>query len=425
MSNWGNKLSHKLNVLNEASSKESVQTLAKWIGFNRKHVGAFLPVLREALLQANSPALQVTRISVLHELFILDKDTPEKWGRMEELRVTLAESLLLPLVGQLQETTRDKLRTSFLKEWDDSNAFAGPTLINQLRKTLTSTNNVETTNTASATAHNDDSKALATSETARLDKPAVSASGVESTDSLYTSHQKTVKSTQSESNVPNKDAVAEKVPTSYKDKHPTSSTAKAPDSSSSPPSHTDKAYDFEATGIPAADVDTKTLLDPTHTIASLQIARDLRSDGAVQLSSLLAGLPDDIKKACQDKEELTPDTIRKFLLQTPDTLLDMDLEEQLQSIRMYRDIIKRQRNSRKQLIRTLIQSRCNFGAQYVASAFENADRAGEELQKRKQILMDAMELEGLDVAQDEKDLDSGDAVEFAPLEWYKKPRLEA
>jgi hypothetical protein len=44
-SNWGPKLEKKLNALADSASKESIQTLANWIGFNRKHAAVIAQVL--------------------------------------------------------------------------------------------------------------------------------------------------------------------------------------------------------------------------------------------------------------------------------------------------------------------------------------------------------------------------------------------
>jgi hypothetical protein len=70
----------------------------------------------------------------------------------------------------------------------------------------------------------------------------------------------------------------------------------------------------------------------------------------------------------------------------------------------------------------LIQSRCDFGANDAAAAFYQGDRAKEELKKRKQILMDAMELEGLDVDEEDKGQASEAVVEeeLPPFTWYKE-----
>lgn len=418
-SSWGKKLANKLNALNEASSTELLQTVAKWLGFNRKHaVTAFVPVLKETLLSPaaqNSVALQIVYLSVVHEVLVLDRDIPEKWDKMEELRVTLAENVLLPTLASWQEPTRAKL-TSFIKEWDNANALAGPTLINQLRNAV-------------ATAANAD---------ATPDKQPPS-SGLVPNDEASTkvsSSDSPPNATSSETNaaINNTNPTASLPEIKTAEKAPLSTNVVKTEPVSATTTTTTPTFDFDATDIPAAPVETKTLLESTRTLASLQIARDLRNDGAVQLSSLLSGLPDKIKQHAASTSpsateyegdvtaELTADTLRDFAMQTPDELLDMDLEEQLQSIRMYRDIIKQQLTSRKELIHALIQSRCEFGAHKVADAFDNADRSREELQKRKLILIDAMELEGRDVAEEEKTNGTTVKNDFAPLEWHKKRR---
>lgn len=426
MSNWGNKLNTKLNALGETSSKESIQTLAKWIGFNRKHAAtAFVPVLRESLTQAKTANLQATRLSVIHEVLILDKDNSVKWDKLEELRLSIGEGVLLVVAPQLQEAAREKMRTTFLKEWDDSNSFGGPTIINQLRKVVSSSKPSETPSSPSSKA----TMPAPTSTAAELPKDTGDLEPVqqENENSKKLSSEPK-KDDLRESKEDGKNAEATKgesepieIPKSKKRSAPVASSAKASSASTAPITTT---YDFEASGIAAEKVDPKDLLEPTRTIASLQIARDLRNDGAVQLSSLLAGLPDNIKQSWKDQEELSADKARDYAMRTPDVLIDMDLEEQLQSIRMYRDIVKRQRASRKKLIISLIQSRCRFGAQEAAEGFENADRARGQLLKRKQVLMDAMELEGLDVTEEEKNLFSEDDTEFAPLPWFKKARTE-
>lgn len=426
MSNsWGKKLATKVNSLGESSSKESIQTLAKWIGFNRKHAAtAFVPVLCESLLQAKSAALQTTRLAVLHEVLILDKDNSTKWDKMEELRLHIGEGVLLKVAPQLQEPAREKIKTAFLKEWDETNSFGGPSVINQLKKIVSNKPSVETSPTTAAEAPSKPEKE--TPEPPAEMPPQAKDPLTESTPlvamkesedaTLVLQHQeesapastnKTIKTTTDAKKV----TLAKPIPATTKTTTIVSPAAAA-------------TYDFEASGIAAEKVDPKDLLEPTRTIASLQIARDLRNDGAVQLSSLLSGLPDNIKESWDNQEELSADKARDYAMRTPDVLIDMDLEEQLQSIRMYRDIVKRQRAARKQLIIALIRSRCQFGAQEAAQGFENADRAREQLLKRKQVLMDAMELEGLDVTEEEKNLYSGDATEFAPLQWYKKARTD-
>ena len=431
MSSWGKKLTSKINALNESSSKESIQALAKWIGFNRKHAAVgFVPVLKDSILQAKTGTLQLTRLSVIHEVLVLDKDDPDKWQRMEELRLLLAESVLLPLAPQLLEPAREEVRSSFLKAWDDANSFSGPTLINTIRKSVSTKSagdSLSKTTAAAATPPETPPSSAAedvnlTSSEAKNDKTSEGKS--ESNDSPQTLAEEAPSKP-----IAKGDEAVGKVSASANSpdkEHNEASVLKEPPKAKATltSSSATLTYDFEASGIPAEKVDPKTLLEPTRTIESLQIARDLRNDGAVQLSSLLGNLPENIRQSCKDKEELTADKARDYAMRTPDVLIDMDLEEQLQSIRMYRDIVRRQRAARKQLIRALIASRCQFGAQEAAEGFDSAHRARGQLLKRKQVLMDAMELEGHDCTQEEKDMYADDSVDFAPLEWYKKAKTE-
>jgi len=115
-------------------------------------------------------------------------------------------------------------------------------------------------------------------------------------------------------------------------------------------------------------------------------------------------MPEDVRAACakaaesdNNTYELDDTKARDFSLRINSSLLDMDLDEQLQNVQTFRNIVDRQRQERELLIKLLIQSRCKFGAEEAAEAFYKADRSKEEMLSRKHILSDAMELEGLDV----------------------------
>jgi hypothetical protein len=179
--------------------------------------------------------------------------------------------------------------------------------------------------------------------------------------------------------------------------------------------------------IPYGKVDSREFLDPCKAIATLQIARDLRNDSAAQLSSLLSNLPEDVKEVCKEAKvkvdagetfELPEPQVRDFSIRIPEQLLDMDLEEQLQNIRTLKDIVKRQREARQQLIFLLIKSRCQFGAEETAQTFLDLEETSKKLKERKNILTDAMALEGLDFEADSSDKGS-ELVDLAPLEWFK------
>ena len=168
-------------------------------------------------------------------------------------------------------------------------------------------------------------------------------------------------------------------------------------------------------------MDSREFLDPCKAIATLQIARDLRNDSAVQLSSMLKGLPEDIQKLYKGDEvpeELDAAMIRDCSIRMPSKLLDINLEDEIQTIQTFRDIVKKQKIARQQLIHLLIKSRCQFGSNDAAKEFFDLADKSKKLRQRQVILGDALELEGLDneiVTTDYgKELDG-----LAKLGWYK------
>lgn len=185
-------------------------------------------------------------------------------------------------------------------------------------------------------------------------------------------------------------------------------------------------------------MEAKDFLAPCKAIATLQIARDLRNDAAVQLSSLLKGLPEDVEALCEeaDKEvketgkayDVPDDKAKELSIKTNERLLDLDLEEQLQNIRTFREILEKQRAARQNLIRLLIQSRCKFGAQEAAEAFYKLEETMAELQQRKETLLDAMALEGLDFEEEpgpdgnKKKDDKPNS--FPPLAWFLNEKVK-
>jgi hypothetical protein len=177
-------------------------------------------------------------------------------------------------------------------------------------------------------------------------------------------------------------------------------------------------------------------LDPCKAIATLQIARDLRNDSAVQLSSLLSNLPSDILEACQkappsasggedddDDEELDAATIRDYSIRIPAQLLDMDLEEQIHTIRTFREIVIQQQAARKQLIHLLLKSRCQFGSHEAAQEYFDLKETSQKLKRRRQLLSDALELEGLDNEMIDDTTDFESALHDLPeMTWYNKDK---
>lgn len=179
--------------------------------------------------------------------------------------------------------------------------------------------------------------------------------------------------------------------------------------------------------IPHGKVDPREFLAPCKAIATLQIARDMRNDSAVQLSSLLKGLPDDLKKMSDEADEHVKETgksyqvpekkARELSLKTSEKLLDMDLEEQIQNVRTFLEIVQKQREAREQLINLLVRSRCQFGANEAAKEFYRLDETIAKLQKVKETLQDGMALEGLDFEDNNPEKPKKE-TKLEPLIWF-------
>lgn len=371
---WANQFEAKLATLGPSSSKETIQTVAQWIAFNRKRVSSFIPVFQNCLRKHPDVAL-----NVMHEVFLLYQNTG-RWESLEEVRLALGEQVLL-------EHVPSHIPAEKLAAWDDSNVFGNPMIVNQLRKKL---------------------KGMAASPPA-----AESQIDEDNTVDITTPASPQV--------VPVAAPVVQKE-TPFPEATPENLVSPTSARSPKETKQGETVYDFESYGIPASVVDSTQFQEPCRKIVTLQIARDLRNDSAVQLSSALSGMPEDIRAACATAAEdpeysIDAATAKAFSSRISNTLLDANLEEQLENVKIFRGVVDSQRQARSELIRLLVQSRCNFGAGDAAKAFLEADRAKAELQHRKQILLDAMELEGLDVAVDEQS-DQALSSELAPLEWY-------
>jgi hypothetical protein len=426
-SKWGEKLQGKLSALTEASSKESVQTLAMWIWFNRKHKDAFIATIREVLELGDSSRNSVV-LSVIHEVFLLNLKQADKWETAVDLRLSLGESVVLPFAGSAFPAS--KIQAS-LALWDTHNVFSGPTLIHQIRDKLQSAS----TPSKTANAPQLDTKSA---DASGIDQPNPQSEATARAPSEPTTEPATA--TTPESATTEKQQLPLKVSTPETDSMPESATKKPRISRSGSippgtPRDTVPAYNFEATGIEAAPIDAKDLVDPCRNIATLQIARDLQSEAAVHLSGLLQNLPQAVRafiaeRAEQDDDDATAAAValelpeskaREYCALVSDTLLDLDLTEQLANVQAYRDLVTRQRAARQQLLNALIASRCEFRADEAAAAYYAVDDSA--LKHRAQLLVDAMDLEGLEVQPVTMAAAAQSSDELPPLSWYNpEPR---
>ena len=423
--------------------------------------------------------------SVLNELLLLNKDQPSRWEMLADLRLAIGEQLLtaltaitsareadaaaenkdIPIEKVLTPSTIEKL-SSFLSDWDKHNVFGGPTLIHQLKRRLSAS--------ASSTHSQQQASTAISSRKQDLTTATADVTSVDSADPSDNNDDPMAPPSPAPSESEGKAAsIAKVAPEMHEEQAekelsellpvaiaPSSSSASATNGAPSSPTETksstadrsqtttaaapSSSYDFESKNIPERIVDPRQLLEPCRAIATLQIARDLRNDNALQLSSLLQGMPEDVRAFTAELAErsendgtvdasaimdLDDTRARDFSNRTSDQLLDTDLGEALQNVRTLRDICRQQSAARQNLFDLLIASRCKFGADQVAAAFYAMD--AEELKGRSQILADAMELEGLDIAEMEGDATGGGTKagnkttnenldeELPLLTWYK------
>lgn len=173
--------------------------------------------------------------------------------------------------------------------------------------------------------------------------------------------------------------------------------------------------------IPFAPVEPKVFLEPCKAVATLQIARDVRNDTPVQIHGLLQRLPKDILEAAEkgvDVETLDTATIRDYSIRIPQALLETDLPEAIQTIETFQDIIRKQQAARKTILNLLIKSRCQMGSEDAARLFFQLEETSKALQKKRQLLGDALELEGMDSELDKSNLQEP-LEELSSLSWYK------
>ena len=191
-------------------------------------------------------------------------------------------------------------------------------------------------------------------------------------------------------------------------------------------------------GVEEAKVEPSQFLEACKVIASIQIARDLGSDAAMNISSALSNIPSEVEEACNTILQQTKDSgndssttsITELLSSDtlsalPDELLDMDLKYARTQLQTYKEAIRQQRKARLQCLHLLLQSRCSFGSMDAARSFCGGDGSEvsmddvlEKLKKRKEVLVDALALEGLDVDEDAEEKMEKMEQELKPLAWF-------
>ena len=465
---WGDKCITNFSILTETSSKESIQTFVKWIFFNRKQYLHFISALQNYISTTSatsSNSIYSILLTVLHEVLILNYSTTDKWNMTSELRIAFGESLVLPYALQFPRT---KLET-YMQQWDTYNVFDTPTVLRQIRNKLHTASNITTATATSTTASvpvvlPQETQTGATAAATVVEEISKASSSSPDTDTATAAVENTTNPVGSEETVPilaTSDPEESVIPADITDvidveiaaepgeqkedsappavrSRKGKSRPKADDddevvivekekdaldlliegksnrSITSLPSSTTAAgmtkFDFDAhPDIPMTKVHPNEFIEPCRLIATLQIARDLRNDSAVQISSFLQSLPESVRRFIAEAAEamddtpttntyeLSDSTAREFVKIMNEQLLDMNINEQLENVKTFMELIQRQRKARETIHHLLIASRCQFGANDVAATYNSMDEVYRTLKQRTQTLADAMDLEGFEV----------------------------
>ena len=444
----------RLAALAERSSKEATQSLAKWVCFNRKKGPALAAVLARAIADAPTPSRKIQTLAVAHEVLLAESDlSPSangaKWEKNADLRSVLGESVVVAAAESVREcdgateADLDAVR-AMADKWKQVEAFGGPTIVDAVLKAL-----VAPRREIDAAAGGNPPAQQPPEQQQGDQKPQSSVNDAEqaagrASDSASATAKIGLAPGAGETKTGVAGSPVDSTSSTAVDKKPESAdkirAGGAPDQKKRAPAvPAAPAFDFEAEGVPYEKLDPRTLLNSCRSIASMQISRDLRNDSCHQTSSILSGLRSEVADACRKAlADAEGDAAKARGLMDLDSLpaigddiLDIKIGEALKNVRRYREIIIRQKGARKALIDNMIKSWCRFGSTEAAEAYYSIAKKEEKLERRKRLLSDAMELEGLDVLEDDGGGQGGGregvegAVELEPLTWYKSTKIDA
>lgn len=138
------------------ASRESIQTLSKYMAFNRKKHGATLcEALSNAIrTKATTPGRKMLYLSVMHEVLISESplqagyQNDKKWDRLADLRSQLGETVVVDAIASVRdcagtsEADLAKIR-NWIEQWEEIEAFGGPTIVLSARRALTAEKTVQ------------------------------------------------------------------------------------------------------------------------------------------------------------------------------------------------------------------------------------------------------------------------------------------
>lgn len=358
-----NKLSTRISNLNAQASKESIQTLSKWIQF---HAQNHPTAIRTTLFQfmkveksTTSPQLLVAW-NIVHELCIEYSSSAGvgaganevKWNALSSFRSALAESTIRPALenllstlqagnstiaaGQLQTMLkmRDNLK-NMSNVWDQANCFDSPTLLDEIKRLVAKigkedgsgsgsserdvdapvvkdsaidadTTNVEdsvqfeTGNDMEGDEEMEISNSTEDVEKAKQKQQRIPTPTPASTPTVDSSAVHDVSSKGGDTSVADdKDASETKEKESDKSDQVKKDEVSSNPALPSPKKEKQKEFDFESEGIPEGKVEVQALAMPCKSITTMQITRDLRNDATNNLSTLLSSVPAGVFDICK------------------------------------------------------------------------------------------------------------------------------
>ena len=331
----------------------------------------------------------------------MDKDDPKKFDRAQDLRVQIGEQVVVRCMKDLSAELLLKIKP-LLEVWDTVNVFGVSDLIDQILPAVSQGN---------------DSPAEPAPEPPTEPELDPIVAPRNNNDNDNDNH---------EDNFPIEDIVdtpvedhavedivehpVVEITTQLRDGRRTSSIVD---------------FDFEKQGIPAGKVEAREFLEPCKAVATLQITRDLRSESCVHLRSLLTSIPKEIridmemyKKEWDETGEMpqVDESKIEFYSRALDSnIIDLSVEEALDNIRSFREIVKKLKVARKRLFDLLIKSRCEFGSEQAAKAFLDINELTQKLKKRRELILDAMDLEGMEPPQEKSEEPKKELEGFS---WY-------
>jgi len=479
--NLSSLVSKRFGALTSSPSKETLQSLARWILFHRAH-----PVIlssltglfdssnsSDAMHQTSSSASLLPRklvfLNVIHEILVADSVSDTiMWQKYHPFRVAVGEMVLLPILDSiryhLKTTTSSETvsqiekmseRLKVMKEaWKEVNCFESPTLLDDIIKVLllidkeivaANKKNMELADSSQLSTEVDEpNHGLDTSmdsgqheeeeqqqqqqeddysfgqadpsddfkvsgdDHANLDFDEASC-GTYIEETLDEGHEELP--TVSEGvNIPSRPEDSGKTSLlPMKRKVEDSDHDNLVNVGDSSPNLTFMEQDdspivdeLDYQSIPFGKIEIHELDIPNKAIATMQITRDLHGESTTRLSALISSIPQSIFDTClaiKESNTTVADALKSLDVQAlPDEFLDVDVDQALDSLRLYKNIIAKQKEARKKCIELLIKSQGEIGFSCLEAAklYYTMDSKLTFLNKRKEMIRDAMELEGLD-----------------------------